>query len=264
MSAYQTESLLLIDSRHRQSGADSSDFTISVPSVWETKQNIRSVEVHSFTFTNSVYNVKKDTLFQINQSGSTKSILVPAGFYSFNQLNSFLTTTVSSPAVGWTLAVDSVTRKCTINAATGSNSNTTAWQFVTADVFTHMLGFSDQALSSNSNFPNATIVQTGTKVVNVYVDQFMYIAMKSMQGNLSLATMSGSSKGANLQRVILTIPLTSSWGSLQHFLPPNHEFQLPAAQNIQTLEFKLLDYNGDAINLNGTEWSMRLHVNFGN
>jgi hypothetical protein len=192
----------------------------------------------------SFYNIDSSNNFlsYSENGGISVNIFITAGNYTAIQMASYLTSIMTRFTVGY----NGVTNKFTFTNSTYDfiiNSNSTCLD---------MLGFSSTEASFLSS---ASRILTSEYCVNMAQKQCLCIGSNLQTGNINL-----SSVQQNYRSIICSIPLDGQPFSLIAYKNPNNYKVNLYSNNLSVVNIKLLDQNGNLIDLNGKYFSLTLQL----
>ena len=191
------------------------------------------------------YNVDSINNLLVYSVGAAPNInlVIPASNYNVNTLQAFL----QSNMPGFTIVYNTATNKYTFthSSSTFSFKSTSTWF--------ELLGFED----------NAQYNSTGLSLVSTISVNFFTIRNILIECS-NLITVNKTSNVLDSNQSILTsIPITVSQGSILSY---SNVFGLSdrinTIKNFASLQIRLLDQDLDLLNLNGTEWTITLQLNY--
>jgi len=171
------------------------------------------------------------------------NLVIPPSNYNVNTLMAYLMTVM----IGFTITYDSATNKYTFVHASSPFS------FKSTSTCFELIGFVDGAQYNSSGL---TLVSTIS--VNFFTIRNVLVECSN------LMTVNKTSNILDTNASILTsIPITVSQGSILSY---SNVFGLSdrvaSVKNFASLQVRLLDQDLDLLNLNGTEWSITLQLNY--
>jgi hypothetical protein len=213
--------------------------TIEIPSQYHIYISV----VHAvipFTFYNvtgsfnRLYYVLYDSTLQ---SVTSSSFNIPSGNYNINTLKAVLVANMP----GFTITYNSVD-----NTFTFSRTDAYTFTFSYSTTSCPLLGFNFDTLGSG---PFSTV--TSNRAVNLAPIRCICIGT-------NLKTFNINKTNVNNKSVICSIPIMTQPYSIITYQNPNN-FRVNTYTNlISTIAIKLMDQNGNQLDLNGANWSMTL------
>lgn len=181
-------------------------------------------------------------VYNVNAGPNINLTITPSN-YNVNTLLTFLQTAMT----GFTITYNSATNKYTFTHATN------VFSFKSSSTCFELLGFLDSA-----QYNSTGLTLTSTISVNFFTIRNVLIECSN------LITVNKTSNVADSNQSILTsIPITVSQGSILSY---SNVFglsdRIASVKNFASLNIRLLDQDGDLLNLNGTEWSITMQLNF--
>jgi hypothetical protein len=175
--------------------------------------------------------------------GSLIYITIPPSNYNVNSLQAYL----QSVMTGFTITFNSASNTYTF---VHSSQN-----FIFRELSTcfELLGFKD-----NSSYSSTLLSLTSTISVNFFTIRNILIECS----NLITVNKSSNIFDSN-QSILTSIPITVSQGSvLSYSNVYNLSDRITSIKNFASLQIRLLDQDLDLLNLNGTEWTITLQINY--
>lgn len=286
----------LVDSRFRGSAPSASDFIIN-PKFPKDKK-VTSISIHSVDFFNTIYNIKQDTLFRFNGTllsdgtPAAATILFHAGFWSLNSIINWFSdvnaithvngaaSTANITFGGWIANIDADDGTFFFDSTLASGTLAPGFTFVSPTVdptqttICQILGLWPCTYEASDNtspkvmfafdtsaFSIVRNQQESPNVACAVLDTHFHIVL-SFAKNVSISSAPITSDASTrLQSVTATPPLSGAFSTFIHFEPPHHTHSINLA-NLDRIYVTLVDWKGNVISLNGSEWSMRMHVDF--
>jgi len=171
------------------------------------------------------------------------NLVIPPSNYNVNTLMAYLMTVM----IGFTITYDFATNKYTFVHSSSSFS------FKSTSTCFELLGFVDGAQYNSSGLSLVSTIS-----VNFFTIRNVLVECSN------LMTVNKTSNILDTNASILTsIPITVSQGSILSY---SNVFGLSdrvaSVKNFASLQVRLLDQDLDLLNLNGTEWSITLQLNY--
>ena len=175
--------------------------------------------------------------------GANINLVIPPSNYNVNTLLTYLTTVMT----GFTITYNTSTNKYTFTHSSSSFS------FKSTSTCFELIGFVDGAQYNSSGLSLVSTIS-----VNFFTIRNILIECSN------LITVNKSSDITDSNASILTsIPISVSSGSILSY---SNVFGLSdrvaSVKNFASLQIRLLDQDLDLLNLNGTEWSITLQLNY--
>jgi hypothetical protein len=170
-------------------------------------------------------------------------ITIPPSNYNVNTLQAYL----QSVMTGFTITFNSASNTYTF---VHSSQN-----FIFRELSTcfELLGFND-----NSSYSSTAFSLTSTISVNFFTIRNVLIECS----NLITVNKSSNILDSN-QSILTSIPITVSQGSILSYSNVyNLSDRIASVKNFASLQIRLLDQDLDLLNLNGTEWTITLQINY--
>jgi hypothetical protein len=223
---------LAIESVDRASGS-SHQFTYTLP---HSIKNVQRITLLNAEIPNTAYNVRSPyNVFQFSYGQTQYTATVPEGVYTASTLLTALTTEMNAAQSGVTFSfsTSSTTLKLTMTA---TNSVTVVDTFLSRS-----LGFT-------SGQAGTSITATNTYVIG---DLFLFLQIRNLPTNV-ISTASAQFR----------IPLTADSGYIQFYTSndSNQQFIDMDGSSLGHLDICLVDQYGNAVSLNGGEFSLFLRV----
>jgi len=209
--------------------------TIEIP----TQYHIYVSVVHAvipFTFYN-INSTNNLLVYTVGTSGTFNLSITP-GNYTVNSFKSFLLSNMP----GFTITYDSIT-----NTFTFSRSDANTFRFLNTSTCGSLIGMN---ISLTSNSEQYTTI-TSNRCVNLAPIRCICIGT-------NLKTFNINKTSVNNQSVICSIPINTQPYSIITYQNPNN-FRVNTYTNlISSIAIKLMDQNGQQLDLNGANWSITL------
>jgi hypothetical protein len=170
-------------------------------------------------------------------------ITIPPSNYNVNTLQAYL----QSVMTGFTITFNSASNTYTF---VHSSQN-----FIFRELSTcfELLGFND-----NNSYSSTAFSLTSTISVNFFTIRNVLIECS----NLITVNKSSNILDSN-QSILTSIPITVSQGSILSYSNVyNLSDRIASVKNYASLQIRLLDQDLDLLNLNGTEWTITLQINY--
>lgn len=241
--------LLRISSRDRNNLANttSSDFTITLDNI-DSAHDLKSVVVKHISFTNTIYNItSKNNTLTYNIASSPTSVSIAVGQYTATQFKTALEAVASGIVLVMTL--DPITYKYTLATTTAIE-----WLPIDNNPMAEILGIST---GSGSDVTSHVCAST----VNLSGIQNLFVRCS----NLSFTNLVSSRANINSD-VLAIIPITSEFGFNEQYISSHSEIDdvdslsLHSGKNIQKMNIKLTDDDGDIVDMNGSDIILVLKV----
>ncbi len=196
----------------------------------------------------SFYNIdSSNNLLSYSENGGISvNLFISPGNYTAIQMAAYLTSIMTRFVVGY----NGITNKFTFTNSTYDfiiNYNSTCLD---------MLGFSSNELAYLSSTSKVLISEY---CINMAQKQCLCIGSNLQTGNINL-----SSNQLNCRSIICSIPLDGQPYSLIAYKNPNDYKLNLYSNNLSVINIKLLDQNGNLINLNGKYFSLTLQLDIVN
>jgi len=237
---------LLINSFDRNSGT-SHDFGIQIPQI----ENLKSVRLLSASIPNSLYNVTNKNNKLDFFRGSNLQITVPPGAYSaeeFTNAIKFLMDNLDGVGI-YTSSVNEITFKVMIECSLNFVLRTTQ---TTNSIF-YILGYDSSADTASA------MTHTANYAVSMHFPQYLLI-------NIGQIGSSHSITSSNV-RSNFVVSMTNNSSFVEIFnTNSNYENDTSYSHNSRLNYFNitLKKQNGESADLNGSDWSMLLALEFNN
>ena len=207
--------------------------TIEIPSQYHIHLNVVHASI-PFTF----YNVNsRNNVLNYIVNNISYSLIITQGNHNINSMKLFLT----SNLIGFTIGYDFTTNKFTF-----TNTNNYGFSFLDTSSCLALLGF----------FPTQTIVSNGNSLTSTRTVNLNPIRCICVGTNLNTSNISVNSKNKN--NVICSIPITTQPNSIINYFNSNN-FKINTYANfINCIQIKLMDQDGNLLDLNGANWSMTI------
>lgn len=242
--------LLRISSKDRDPALSRSpsDFTISFgnsPGV----QSVKRVVVKQISIPNTVYNINpNNNQFQYKTATSITIVTVPVGQYSISQFKTAFESALSG--VGMTIDLNNITKKYEFATTTPIEYLSLAEGNLMGDVLGIQTGSgADVGTFSANGLPNLSGLN------EVYIQSNKLADNSNMISSANQAT-----------PVIACVPLTSEFGGYTHYLSSHDildEVQYASqrlGKNLQQIDIKIVDRDGNIVDLHGLEFEMVLKM----
>lgn len=217
-------------------------FELQRPIICNSNVNVY-VNVESFKFTNSIYNVNQYNnvfYFGLAPSYSESSIVIPSGNYSITRLISWLNSYIGN---NFTFEYDETYMKITI-----TNSTDEFRIFNSSNNILKILGFTSQTHSSTS------LNLTSDKLINLLGSQILYLTTPD------LSYVSYGVKGTSQNNILMTIPITAIQGESQT-VHSSYRHKLNESV-INFINISILDENNNEVDFNNIDWYLSLNFIF--
>ena len=240
--------LLNVTSRRRirESSASTSDFIITLNNA-QGLQQVKSVVVKQATIPNSMYNVSSyNNTFTYKIAGVENSVSITQGQYNVTTLIDALETALVG--VGMSITVNELTSKLTF-------TTTTAIEYLPypTNPMGDVLGINNGSGGDLSVFtPVGSVSLEGLKNVFIYSD-------KLGENNLI------NSQGKTFS-FLGVIPIEVGYGGIEHYVTQHSELDdhdslsVVHGKNVQVIDIKLTDVNGNILELNGHDVDLILKI----
>lgn len=245
--------LLRISSKDRDKdqSLSSSSFKISFNNA-SNLQSIKRIVVKTVTIPNSFYNINEfNRTFTYKTDEITfVSVTIPSGQYN---IEDFITAfNLSLAGIGMTASLNTVTGKL-------QYVNTTTIRYLNQEdgnAMADVLGIKTSATENVSSYSSEHLPNlSGTSEV--------YVVSNVLSDNSNMIN-----KSLLSLPVLVCVPITSSFGSLTHYYANDSlleevvYYSQRLGKNIQSVDIKLIDRNGNLLDLQGLEFEMILRVYF--
>jgi len=176
-------------------------------------------------------------------AGPNINLVIPPSNYNVNTLLSYL----MSVMTGFTVTYNTYTNKYTFTHSSSS------FAFKSTSTCFELIGFVDGAQYNSSGLSLVSTIS-----VNFFTIRNILIECS----NLITVNKTSDITDSN-QSILTSIPITVSQGSILSY---SNVFGLSdrvaSVKNFASLQIRLLDQDLDLLNLNGTEWSITLQLNY--
>jgi hypothetical protein len=229
-----------------------SSCTFNLPNI-EVRQDEKAyVNVKQAVIPFSWYNIN-ETNNKLNMliSVRTYSISIPFGNYNINQLISYLSLQIllfPSNDKNLTIAYSIQTNKLTFTHTSHS------LQLLPSSTCFELLGFNDNTQYEATNTSGTIYVLNSVNGINLFVVRQVYIA----SDNFILNNVNASNP--NDSNILASVCVTGNPNSVIEYENTTTRHLIHHLNNITNLQIKLLDQDGDLLNLNGVNWSITLEL----
>jgi hypothetical protein len=238
-----SDCLLRVSSSERSAGStSSSDFSVSYPNNG-TLAKVVSIVVKHVSFPNVFYNINttnNEFIFRM-AGGSGQSIIVPEGQYAVSELIAYLNTELTGVGI---LTQNSTTSKLTIVAS--------GYPFdLVESSMLKVLGFKPSSGNPSSH--------TAPNVPQLQGVQHVFINSKVLSKAINFIDANEKQE----RSIVIMIPNDVPWGSVKHYETVHDDLDVinfPSETSLQELDIKLVDADGNVLDLQGQELSLILKV----
>lgn len=230
-----------------------SSCTFNLPNI-EVRQDEKAyVNVKQAVIPFSWYNVNEtnNKLDMLIGGVNTYSISIPFGNYNINQLISYLSSQIllfPSNDKALTIAYSIQTNKLTF-----THIHHTLRLLATSTCF-ELLGFNEGTQYDATNTSGNIYVLNSVNGINLFVVRQVYIA----SDNFILNNVNASNP--NDSNILASVCVTGNPNSVIQYENTTTRHLIHHLNNITNLQIKLLDQDGDLLNLNGVNWSITLEL----
>lgn len=253
-----TKKLINIDSRFRRYTdiTEPTDYRYMLPIE---EKNIISIQVSSVELPNTYYSIssKMNTnSFNICYAGDTINVNISDGNYDINQLMDAILTSIQSSGLGnWSLSFDEITGKFTI---TETNSLPFTMNFDPNNLYPKRtrdfgLGY---FLGFRKKYYEGYYTYTSEGTVNLYGDTYLFLKVNDYDVIYNRSREKEMYGG--LAKIIIDSNKNTYVFDNHNFITKRYVFQQPV--NIQYVDIKLMNSNGDIIDLKDQDWSFTLEI----
>lgn len=202
------------------------------------------VQLNSFKFTNSFYNINTlNNIFYYSLSSNINTILtvnIPVGQYTITTLLNYINTSLNGSIV---LAYSNTTFKITFS----SSSYTFIIRSGTNDCLS-VLGLTGTTTQSNNT--------TSTKLINLSGVQVVYLSLPNIK------LYSNSAKNSKTSNILESINVDVLIGSSQSYYNPTNTRYKIGDDTINFIEVKLFDEYNNLLDFNNTDWFLNISIIF--
>jgi hypothetical protein len=117
-----------------------------------------------------------------------------------------------------------------------------------------LLGFNENIEYNSTNIAGTTHILNSVNGVNLFVVRQVYIA----SDNFILNNINASNP--NDTNILASVSVTGNPNSIIHYENTTTRHLIHHLNNVTNLNIKLLDQDGDLLNLNGVNWSITLEL----
>jgi hypothetical protein len=241
----QPSTFYQIKSSDRNVGT-SSDFTVYLNDQYKKIVDLTEVKLVAALIPNTLYNIRtgvNDTITWYHAGVSNYSATITPGTYTIDSLITALTSAmVAADSNNWTITYSTTSLKATITGSAAFNLTVTSTALSGG-----VLGFTDF-------FTSATSV-TGANAINLLPALNLYVHIYE----LGLTLQSTQTK----EQATFQIPIPSGPTSVIQYTAGSYYDQsitYQAPRKLDSLTVKLRLENGEAANLNGSEWNLTLQL----
>lgn len=230
-----------------------SSCTFHLPNIEVGKDEKAYINVKQAVLPFSWYNVNEtnNKLNLLIGGVNTYSISIPFGNYNINQLISYLSSqflTFPANDKNLTLVYSTQTNKLTF-----THTSHTLRLLATSTCF-ELLGFNDNTQYDATNTSGTIYVLNSVNGINLFVVRQIYIA----SDNFILNNINASNP--NDTNILASVCVTGNPNSVIQYENTTTRHLIHHLNNITNLQIKLLDQDGDLLNLNGVNWSITLEL----
>jgi hypothetical protein len=234
-----------------------SDVLFHLPPIEVRKDEKAYVNVKQAVIPFSFYNVNETnnllnfSIETSHQSFNTYSISIPFGNYNINQLISYLNSQfLLLPANDkhFTITYSVQTNKLTLKHLHHN------FQLLSSSTCFELLGFKENETQYGSLLTGTIYNLTSVFGINLFVVRQIYIA----SNNFILNNINASNP--NDSNILASVSVTGNPNSIIHYENTTSRHLIHHLNNVTNLQIKLLDQDGDSLNLNGVNWSITLEL----
>lgn len=203
------------------------------------------VSVQTAQIPGTFYNVDDiNNLLVYNVNGGANiNLVIPQSNYNINTLKTYLMSVMPD----FTITINTSTNKYTFTHATN------VFSFKPTSTCFEYLGFPD-----GGTYNSTGLSLTSTQVVNFFTIRNVLIEVSN------LITVNKTSNPAdNNASILCSIPVNTSQGSILSY---SNIFglsdRITSINNFASLHVRLLDQDGDLLDLNGGQWNLTLQLNY--
>lgn len=235
---------MFINSRNRDStSASVSDFTIRLPFAL-TK--IKKISVASCEIPISYYATSSSSLISwtMQGTGTTYTASIASGTYSIGDFVTALQTAMNAQLAGFTITNSGTTMKITITHAS-------AFRINSATTLSAEIGFAGTTSSYATSW-------TSDNVVNVSGTNHIFI-LSTQLARQRRETYTDNTLNSN---IFFKIAITDSFSQVTHYKPDATGISdsFYNSLDLSVIDFKLVDEQLNAVNLNGINWMIELDI----
>jgi hypothetical protein len=237
---------------NKQNGSTSSCI-FNLPNI-EVRQDEKAyINVKQAVIPFSWYNVNEtnNKLNMLIGGVNMYSLSIPFGNYNINQLISYLSSQISlfpGNDKALTIAYSIQTNKLTF-----TQIHHTLRLLATSTCF-ELLGFNEGTQYDATNTSGTIYVLNSVNGINLFVVRQVYIA----SDNFILNNVNASNP--NDSNILASVCVTGNPNSVIQYENTTTRHLIHHLNNITNLQIKLLDQDGDLLNLNGVNWSITLEL----
>lgn len=235
----------LVESKQATSSSNSSsDFTVPLQSdLLDGKYELEEAYI-----CNSSYNVNStlgNTVY-FNENSTNKTAVVPSGNYGASSLLAAIVSSLNTASGGYA-------------TYTGTQSSSTNLYTITStENFSFTFGTNlNSSLANTMGFPNANTV-SGTSATATYFPNLSYPLNFRICVSAQSSSMAREVKDSAGNWFTFIIPNTAAYGGYVDYSPRKGYAQQCQITRTQFLSVQVRDLNGNIMNLNGTNWWMKL------
>lgn len=197
-----------------------------------------SVQQATIPYTFYNINSKNNSLSYVVNATNYFTITITEGNYNINQLISFLKLNMS----GFNISYNDITGKLSFLNALYN------FQFLSTSTCLEILGF-----NANRNYLSNNFVLISENVINLHPIKCINIESNLLTYNINKAMVNNSS-------ILCCIPILTSPYSLITYSNPNNFKTNLFVNELSKLHIKLIDQEGNIINLNGNQWAITIQL----
>ena len=236
----QKNHILHIDSKNRSSGTNE-NFVVHLNE--NELHEAKYVQLKDISFANTMYNItnSNNQLNWIDHDNLSYSLTVPVGFYTADELASYITTETSTNAIfseGILQVVNNTKTRTFTIIFWGTRSC-----LLTSSTILNVMGFPNPSQTKIAS-------HTGTQPYNMLVTKYVHI----LSSKLAECDAMVSSNGKKYP-VIATVPVNSPFGyivSRSEEKDSSDESYHNSNVNLSSIDIRLVDDNFQTINLNAS------------
>lgn len=247
---------LHIDSRHRDHGT-ATNFSYSIdPSI----RDVKKLAIVSLELPYTIYPVRaiNSTINWTDSGPVARSAVITSGYYTGSSLATQIASQMTS-----TSATDTYTGSFSLNTfkITIIESGALTWSMTMGTNITSSIRF----VTGFTTDTTTAASHTGNNVVRTTGESNVYIRVSSLPDLSYIGT--GSEGGSTTQSARLTnlfkIPIDANPGDVINYTNPNdiiNTYMFQNHANINNFQISLEFYDGEILELNGSEWSLTLSL----
>jgi hypothetical protein len=244
---------IYLNSKTADKQKGTSNCIFHLPNVEVAKDEVAYVNVKQAVIPFSWYNVNEtNNILDIKIDNIRPySISIPFGNYNINQLIAYLHSQFLlfvSNDKHLTITYNIQTNKLTF---THTHHNFLLEPFSTCF---ELLGFTEKEQYNSTNIAGTTHILNSANGINLFVVRQVFIG----SDNFILNNINASNP--NDTNILASVSVTGNPNSIIHYENTTTRHLIHHLNNVTNLNIKLLDQDGDLLNLNGVNWSITLEL----